>query len=123
MADKRPRCFKCLAFGRSAHNSTGPSREGCCRRCGAEGHFAVSYKADETTAVLFQKQLDKEERKGLDSDGPPTTKGQSQEQMMQYETTRVAGAVSPTCEEHMLPNVSDGTETVMLEYGIMLERN
>lgn len=76
LVDKRARCFKCLAFGHSAHNCRGPSRERCCRRYGVEGHFAASCKVDDAVAVQFQKKLYSEERKGLGSNEPPTTTGQ-----------------------------------------------
>lgn len=68
MSNRRPRCFKCLAF---AHNvrqcKDSPNRSDCCNRCGTKGHQAKACTASRGEADAFRKILQAETASTKDS--------------------------------------------------------
>lgn len=57
ICDEKIRCFRCLAYGHTAKDCSGPDRTECCRRCGQNGHFAKVCAATQDDALLFAKSL------------------------------------------------------------------
>lgn len=47
------RCYRCLQYGHMSKECKGPDRTRCCRRCGEDGHKAISCSVSDTAVNAF----------------------------------------------------------------------
>lgn len=55
IAATKLRCFRCLTFGHTAKECSGPDRTECCRHCGETGHKAASCGAADQAVSAFAR--------------------------------------------------------------------